>query len=241
MNDHAFRLRGAALSARPSGALWWGEAGVLAVSDLHLCKSERMARRGGPMLPPYEVAETLMRLEAEIAALAPAHVVCLGDSFDDCAAAEALGPEMTGWLTKLMAGRRWTWIEGNHDPGPLSLGGAHMAELTAGPLVFRHIARPEGAGAAEISGHYHPKARVSGGGSSLSRPCFLIDGARVVMPAFGTYTGGLDSTAEVLVRLMSPDALAVLTGRKAIALPMPREAPKPQPPYRARRRQRRPV
>ena len=52
MNNHAFTLAGAALSARCSGALWWAERQVLVISDLHLGKSERIARLGGAMLPP---------------------------------------------------------------------------------------------------------------------------------------------------------------------------------------------
>jgi hypothetical protein len=91
------------------------------VSDLHIGKAERAARRGGPMLPPYEGIDTLLRLSADIADTAPKTVVCLGDSFDDAAAADALDEVTAAHLTPLMAGRAWVWIEGNHDPGPLGL------------------------------------------------------------------------------------------------------------------------
>ena len=215
-----FGLAGARLVARAAGTLWWAEAGLLCVSDLHLGKSERIARRGGTLLPPYETVDTLARLDAEIAALDPGIVICLGDSFDDLRAADLPEAEAL-WLARLMAGRRWIWIAGNHDPGPVELGGAHLAEWAEGPLVFRHIAVP-GAAAGEVSGHYHPKARISAQGQSLSRPCFLIDGVRMILPAFGTYTGGLVTTDPVLGALMGPDAVAVLTGRRAICLPMPR-------------------
>ena len=213
MSGHPLTLHGTRLVARASGALWWPEARVLTVSDLHLGKSERLARRGGPLLPPYEGADTLLRLDAELAALAPATVICLGDSFDDLAAAELPEPEAL-WLARLMAGRRWIWVAGNHDPGPVGLGGEHRAELILGPLVFRHEARAEARG--EVSGHFHPKARLGG----RSRPCFLADAARVVMPAFGTYTGGLSCTAPPLRALMGPGALAVLTGGSALAVPL---------------------
>lgn len=212
---HDFDLAGARLTALASGALWWKSERLLVVSDLHLGKSDRIARGGGALLPPYEVADTLSRLDAAITALSPATVICLGDSFDDIAAS-GLPEEQTLWLTRMMAGRRWIWIEGNHDPGPLGLGGEHRAELRFGPLAFRHIAQADAAG--EVSGHYHPKARVAG----QSRPCFLLDGSRVILPAFGTYTGGLSCAAPVLAGLMAPGALAVLTGRAALPVPMPR-------------------
>ena len=186
------------------------------MSDLHLGKSLRIARRGGTLLPPYEVADTLALLDAVIEARDPAHVICLGDSFDDLEAADLPDRDRL-WLTRLMAGRRWTWVEGNHDPGPLGLGGEHRAIVGLDGLTFRHIADP-GAVGAEISGHFHPKARVAG----QSRPCFLLDGTRLILPAFGTFTGGLACTDPVLVALMAPDARAILTGRAALAVPMPR-------------------
>ncbi|MDU8926080.1 ligase-associated DNA damage response endonuclease PdeM [Alisedimentitalea sp. MJ-SS2] len=220
MNGYSFSLSGAALEARASGALFWPERRLLCVSDLHLGKSERIARHGGASLPPYETQDTLSRLDAELAATEAETVVCLGDSFDDNAAAEALPDQAKLWISRLQAGRRWVWIEGNHDPGPVDLGGAHLAELPMQSLVFRHIAQPAQSG--EISGHYHPKATLSAKGKSITRPCFLVDDERVILPAFGTYTGGLHAHDTVLSALMRDEALAVLTGPFAAPIPMPR-------------------
>lgn len=220
MNAHAFTLSGAPLRACASGALHWPDRGVLVVSDLHLGRAERMARRGGPLLPPYETDDTLSRLAADIDATRPAHVIALGDSFDDRAAAEGLSAAQHARLASLMAGRIWDWVEGNHDPGPLDLPGTHRAEVTLGPLTLRHIAQPGAVG--EVSGHYHPKARLSLRGARVARACFLIDAARVILPAYGTYTGGLATDAEALASLMAPGAIAVLTGTHARAIPMPR-------------------
>ncbi len=219
MNAHDFTLCGARMRACASGALHWPERGVLVVGDLHLGRAERMARRGGPLLPPYETDDTLARLGAEIDALRPAHVIALGDSFDDTAAAGALTAVQRARLAALTDGRVWDWVEGNHDPGPLALPGTHRRELRLGPLSFRHIAAPGTLG--EVSGHYHPKARLGLGGARLARACFLIDAARVILPAFGTYTGGLATEAAALTGLMGPDAVAVLTGTRTHVLPMP--------------------
>ena len=131
-----------------------------------------------------------------------------------------------------MAGRRWIWIEGNHDPGPIGIGGTHRLHLVEAPLTFRHIA--DRAATGEVSGHYHPKARLASRGKSFSRPCFLFDRHRAVLPAYGTYTGGLFWTAPALQGLMTPPACALLLGSRIHAVPMPRDAgPRPERPPRA--------
>ena len=220
MNGHDISLAGIRLTALGSGALWWPERALLCVSDLHLGKSERVARRGGAALPPYDTRDTLNRLAADIALTQARVVVCLGDSFDDPGAAAALREDERLWIARLQAGRRWVWIEGNHDPGPVELGGAHLAELPQPPLTFRHIARKGASG--EVSGHYHPKVRIQTRARTVTRPAFLADHDRVILPAYGTYTGGLHSHDAALADLMRPEAVAIVTGPRPLAMPMPR-------------------
>ncbi|MFM2390404.1 MAG: hypothetical protein RLZZ437_1959 [Pseudomonadota bacterium] len=215
MNGYAFSFAGLALVALPSGALFWPDERTLIVSDLHLGKSERMARRGGALLPPYESRETLTRLSDDLGRTGAKSLIALGDSFDDLTAAQSLDDTDQMLLARLMAGRAWTWVEGNHDAGSHTYGGSHMAEARLGPLACRHIASAE---TPEISGHYHPKARLGG----TARPCFLLDAQRIIMPAYGAYTGGLWTDAPALTNLMQPTAIAILTGSRAIPCPMPR-------------------
>lgn len=213
MNGHDFTLHGTQCQALPSGALYLPRHRTLCVSDLHLGKSDRIARRSGVMLPPYEVRETLEKLQNDVHVTSPKRVICLGDSFDDIDAASSLHEDMRLLLTGLQAGREWIWIEGNHDPGPVDLGGTHLAHTKVGTLSFRHIATSE---KYEVSGHYHPKHRVVG----QSRPAFIYDSDRLILPAYGSYTGGLASHTPMLSRLFSANAIAVLTGAKAIAVPV---------------------
>lgn len=220
MNGHTFSFAGADLVALGSGALWWPDQRLLCVSDLHLGKTERVARRGGTSLPPYETRDTLTRLSNDLDHTNARQVICLGDSFDDLAAAQATREDDRLWIAQLQAGRDWIWIEGNHDPEPIDLGGTHRAELHMPPLTFRHIATPDRIG--EVSGHYHPKARVQTRARTITRPAFLLDKHRLILPAYGTYTGGLFSGSEPLRGLMEPDALAILTGPVPACVPMPR-------------------
>jgi DNA ligase-associated metallophosphoesterase len=214
----ALSFHGQMLQLCPSGALFLPEQGLLCVSDLHLGKSERLARRWGSLLPPYETRETLARLDAEIDRTGAATVLCLGDSFDDKASLDGLAEDDRLWLVRLMAGLQWIWVEGNHDAGPLDIAGTHRAEVQIGNLTFRHQAEP--GARAEISGHFHPKVRLAG----KAWRAFLVDEARLILPAFGTYTGGLWAEDPVLSGLMEKDAVAVLCGPGLHRIPMPRAA-----------------
>ena len=220
MNKIAFSFSGQDLAALGSGALWWPEQGLLCVSDLHLGKSERIARRGGPTLPPYDSRETLTRLASDLARTGATTVICLGDSFDDLDASGALAAEDRQQITAMQAGRRWIWIEGNHDPGPVEMGGTHLSEWACHDLIFRHIAQQNSPG--EVSGHYHPKVNLNARGRSIPRPASLLDQSRLILPAYGAYTGGLRSSAEALSGIMAPDARAILTGAQPQLIPMPR-------------------
>jgi DNA ligase-associated metallophosphoesterase len=193
---------GLILEAQPEGALWWADQRLLVVADLHLEKGSSFARRG-QMLPPYDTAETLARLERLVARLSPGTVVALGDSFHDDGGAERLNHRDRSTLATLQAGRDWVWIAGNHDPRPHGLGGTCAAELSLGPVTFRHEPRP-GAAMGEIAGHLHPAAIVAGNGKWVRRKCFAGDGHRLVLPAFGAYAGGLNVLDRAFAGLFAP-------------------------------------
>ncbi|MEL6980301.1 MAG: ligase-associated DNA damage response endonuclease PdeM [Pseudomonadota bacterium] len=208
--------------ARPSGALWVPGLSLLAAADLHFGKSERIARRGGALLPPYDGVETAARLGAEIEALRPRLVACLGDSFDDGRAAAALPDPLRERLAALQAGRRWLWIAGNHDPRAPELGGESAETMRIGPLILRHQAARAGPalGEVELSGHFHPKAQLVAKGRRIARRCFLWDGRRVILPAFGAYTGGLEISHPAYDALLAEGAQALLlSGGRVLAAP----------------------
>lgn len=182
-------LAGVPLLADCAGALYWPEQGLLAVADLHLEKGSSFAARG-QLLPPYDTAATLSRLARLIAHYAPRVVVALGDSFHDGDGPARLSREDRDSLHALQRGRDWIWLTGNHDPEPAAnIGGVFHSEFTLDALRFRHL--PTGA-EGEIAGHLHPVARVSHRGRAVSRRCFAADETRMVMPAFGAFTGGLN-------------------------------------------------
>ena len=190
-SDGELTVAGVTLAADCAGALYWPEEGLLAVADLHLEKGSSFAKRG-VLLPPYDTAATLAALARLVVRYAPRTVVTLGDSFHDGEGPDRILDGDRAALTALQRGRDWIWIAGNHDPDPVrNLGGISARTLAIGALTFRHeptAGAPEG----EIAGHLHPLARVATRGRTVSRRCFAADATRVVMPAFGAYTGGLN-------------------------------------------------
>jgi DNA ligase-associated metallophosphoesterase len=205
-------FEGHRLEARASGALFWPERRWLIVADLHLGKSERMARRGGVLLPPYETLATLDHLKAEIDATDPAAVISLGDGFDDDAAGLALPDDVCCALQAMAQGRRWIWISGNHDPAEICerLPGETLPELQDG-LVLRH----EAGQGPDVSGHYHPCIKLVG----QRLRCFLVGTKHLILPAFGAYTGGL-SIDDTALRALVPNGIAIACGHRAMPVPI---------------------
>ncbi|TYR29411.1 ligase-associated DNA damage response endonuclease PdeM [Mesorhizobium microcysteis] len=175
----------------PRGALFFPDSRVLVVSDLHLEKGSAYARRG-QLLPPYDTGATLDLLAAVIAEHRPATIISLGDSFHDGWGAERMPQSYRERLLALMTGREWIWVAGNHDPdAPVGLPGMVAGEIALGRLRFRHEPLT-GAEPGEIAGHLHPGAVIVQRGRAVRRRCFATDGERLVMPAFGAYTGTLN-------------------------------------------------
>lgn len=207
----SLRVRNTAVVFRPSGALWLAASRTLVVADLHLEKGSAYASRG-QLLPPYDTAETLRRLEAEVAALAPAAVVLLGDTFHDRRSEDRLAPDHAARLAGLADGRRLIWVVGNHDAdGPRCLPGETADEIALEGLDFRHEPQP-GPRPGEVAGHLHPAARVVAARGSVRRRCFVTDGERVILPAFGAYAGGLNIRDRAFAGLFVRSPLAGALG-----------------------------
>lgn len=212
---------GKSFLADNSGALYWPAENALIVADLHLEKGSSYARRG-VMLPPYDTRETLARLAATLDRYDPLTVIALGDSFHDDDGAERMSAEDRETLRMLQEDREWIWVTGNHDAGLTDrLGGVVTSEITVEGLTLRHEPRTARI-THEIAGHLHPAAKVNLFGHTIRRPCFAGNGLRLVLPAFGAFTGGLnvlDSAFEPLfgagisVWLMGQDGLYPVASR----------------------------
>lgn len=212
------RIEGETARLRCSGAMWLPDHGVLVAADLHLEKGSSFAARG-QMLPPYDSRATLDRLEAEIAVLDPRAVVLLGDSFHDSRSIGRMAAEDRARLDGLAAGRDWIWVEGNHDRkallAPSPLPGVVVETLSLGALILTHepLAGPR---PGEVAGHLHPCAKVARHGRGVRRACFLTDGRRIILPAFGAFTGGLSVRDPAFDGMFEHPPLAAALGRDRV-------------------------
>ena len=201
-----FSLAGHDLALVDGRALFWPGEQALVVADLHLEKASHFAVRG-QMLPPWDSRETLERLGRALAATGARRVYCLGDSFHDAAGPERLeagAGELLGQLTRAV---EWVWITGNHDEGmgagEATLGGTLCAELRVGGVILRHQALPGETGV-EFSGHFHPRHAVLARGRRIARPCAVASETRLILPAFGAFTGGLDASDPAILAALRP-------------------------------------
>ena len=194
------------------GALFWPDQNCLIVSDLHLEKSAAMAATG-QLVPPYDTSDTLARLQTCIARWNPKTIISLGDSFHRANSAENLSATHQNQIRTLTQNHEWVWITGNHDPdAPSHLGGQGAFEVRLNSIIFRHEQNsPASAksGLGEISGHLHPAAKLSRRGKSIRRRCFVSDGERLIMPAFGAYTGGLDLGHRAFAGILNKQQLQI--------------------------------
>jgi DNA ligase-associated metallophosphoesterase len=204
-----FSFAGETFEATAAGALFWPSRRALLVADLHLEKASWFAL-GGQFLPPYDSHATLSALVAEAERTGAQRLYCLGDSFHDRFGCDRLQPSARELLTDLTSRLEWTWIVGNHDPGFADHCGGRIAdEAEVGGIVLRHEAvrdepRPE------ISGHFHPKLRVHLRGRQVSRRCFVASATKIIMPAFGSLTGGLDAHHPEIMRSVGSNAAALV-------------------------------
>jgi DNA ligase-associated metallophosphoesterase len=215
-DEHLYiTVNGETLLLDRSGAAYWAAEKTLVFADLHFEKGSAYARRGA-LLPPYDTRNTIKRMAEVIARHAPKRVIALGDSFHDGEAADRLDPEERGMLARLAAGAEWLWVEGNHDPKPPAwIGGRVAAEIALGGLVFRHLPG-DGAQAGEVAGHLHPATTVKRNGMSVRRRCFVSDGARLLLPAFGAYAGGLDVRDAAIASLFADGGAVYALGRERV-------------------------
>ena len=192
-----------------AGTLYWPARQALLVADLHLEKASWFARLG-QLLPPYDSQATLTALASEVAATGATRLFCLGDSFHDRFGCDRLGMDSRALLTDLTSRLDWIWIVGNHDPGFADhCGGSIVEEAEVGGILLRHEARPYEL-SPEISGHFHPKLRLTLKGRSVSRRCFVASQRKLILPAFGSLTGGLDARHPEIARAVSGEAVALV-------------------------------
>lgn len=198
-----------ALYALAGGAVFWPARRALLVADLHFEKASWFASFG-QMLPPYDSLATLADLTALVAATDAQEVWCLGDSFHDSQGCERLPDTAQAMLAALTSRTRWTWITGNHDPVILDrCGGIVVEEVEVDGLVLRHEASPADC-RFELSGHFHPKLRLRVRGKHVARRCFIATPTKLILPAFGALTGGLDATHPEISRAVGNSAEALI-------------------------------
>ena len=197
--SHAFEFWGQSFEVAGEAALYWPAQNALLVSDLHLEKASAYALNG-QMLPPYDSIATLEDIAALCTKYRPVKIISLGDNFHDDDGEARLAESAAAFLIDLTRDTEWLWITGNHDRAVCGIwGGKTRDEICLSGITFRHEAQ-RGDPNPEISGHFHPKFRQVLRGRMVARRCFVKTARKIIMPAFGALTGGLDVQDGAILR-----------------------------------------
>ena len=195
------------------GVLFWPEMKLAVVSDLHLEKGSYYAELG-QFVPPHDTYQTLLQLKSILDFGAIHKVVLLGDSFHDNDGYDRMSRQERDMLNYLCNKYELIWIIGNHD-NDFALDGVKFCdEITIEDVVFRH--EHQNLATNEISGHYHPKAYLKLQGKKVTRPCFIHDDKKLIMPAFGAFTGGLNHNDPVIQAIFTNEYYLGLLGQKTL-------------------------
>ena len=169
--DHAIHLPG------PS---------MLVLSDAHFGKAATF-RAHGLAVPDGDDARDLQRIDRMLALTGANSLLIVGDLTHS---PRGSSPALDEWLENNAA--RVTLVVGNHDsPGRLEASVRCVDRFTLGSTHFVHDPADAPEGMFSICGHLHPVVRIRDGSrNSLRLACFHLSEQRLVLPAFGTFTGG---------------------------------------------------
>lgn len=173
---------------------------TLVLSDVHLGKAASFQSKG-IAIPDGDDLRDLRRIETLIRETGAQHLVIAGDLFHSASGrTPQLDAQLARWITGLPAGV--TLVLGNHDrkslPSKTIHGITSIPHLDLGEILITHDpAHAPETGSFTIAGHLHPAIRIREGKAAAIRcPCFWSTERMLVLPSFGTFTGG---------RLIHPD------------------------------------
>lgn len=188
-----------------SGACYWPQKKTLIVADLHLEKGSYFALRGQP-IPLTDTRNTLEKLQQELLNIQPETLICLGDNVHDAGGFLRMKQEDLILLQSLHERvTNWCWVIGNHDTTKLILPALEniqfASELLINNLCLSHEFQKNKP--FQIIGHYHPKISLTRQGTKITGKCFSVTDKALILPAFGSYTGGLDIHNKVYRDILS--------------------------------------
>ncbi len=203
-------LAGARLQLLPERAIWWPAQRALLVADVHLGKGAEF-RRQGMAVPAGSSRKDFERLAALVERYQADQLWILGDLFHSRPGAD-LVDAFIAWRGRLPVSRLLL-VEGNHDQYVIAAADWQMDLIDVMQVEGIHLKHEpqQDSGQAEIAGHIHPSCRIgSGRADSLRAPVFWLRGQRLVLPAFGSFTGGYNIKPQQGERLFAVGPSSVI-------------------------------
>jgi hypothetical protein len=200
------RLSGTEVELRPERGLYWPQAGLLAVADLHWGKPESFQQHGIP-LPTGVLEDDLHRLSRALNATGARRLLLVGDLIHSRRGiTPAVAARIAAWRASHDA-VEMVLVRGNHDrhlkvlppEWRIDVQEEHTDE---GPFRFAHHPEPA-TGRYLLAGHLHPVVRLSSGADRLRLPCFHLGPTVGILPAFSAFTGGMNVSRHAGERIFA--------------------------------------
>jgi len=180
------------------GGIFWPSQKIYIISDLHFEKGSSYSPFGS-FLPPYDTSETLEKLAYSCEKIRPETILFLGDVYHDKMSESRMNKQDWDAWNKILTDYQIIWVEGNHDPNSAPENIDNHIEYKREKIHFRHVA--ENDTFAEISGHYHPVVEINHKQQKIRRPCFIVSENKIILPSYGTFTGGLNVEDDAFAEL----------------------------------------
>ena len=188
--------------AYPNNALYWKRLNIIIIADLHLGKSITFAKQK-QFLPPYDTKETLAKLFECINEFQPSKLIIVGDLLHDMLSLQSFQDIDYQNFNKYTKKTEFIWVKGNHDFDIEIVGFSKVLDYKVDKIIFNHL--PIKSTNFQICGHYHPKVKISHRGKSIYKSSFVHNDKLLILPSFGTLTGGLNIDQDPLKVLLGND------------------------------------
>ncbi len=180
---------------------------------MHLEKGSSYAETG-QLIPPFDSEATLNKLIYSMKINKINKIILLGDTFHDEGALERMDLKSQGLLRYILDNYNVIFILGNHENKMKLEKITFYHDYVIDNIHFTHEAKLNNQ--YQVSGHFHPVASVKVGSKKITEKCLIHSKNHLILPSFGTFTGGLNINSNIMKPYLSNYYDIFMLGKKSV-------------------------